>query len=366
MFRDKIPPTSAFQSLVASLDFMDSSLLQVSDLHSVFHVAGGRLRAVDGVSFEIPSRGTLGIVGESGCGKTVTALSILRLLQPPAEIESGSVLFRARNNAGSKKKGPGESEDRPALDLLKISERRMRRIRGAEISMVFQEPASALNPVLNAGDQIAEAVRAHEKVSRKESWDRAVAMMEAVSIPDAARRAKEYPHQLSGGLRQRVMIAMALVCRPQLLIADEPTTALDVTVQAQILELLQSMCGQYDLSMLFISHDLGVIAAVADEVAVMYCGKIVEHAPVEELFANPRHPYTQGLLRSLPTVTLGEMPTRKLEAIPGSVPNLMNLSVGCKFEPRCAVRLEECKTFDPPLYPLGKNHSTRCVLCRPT
>jgi len=248
---------------------------------------------------------------------------------------------------------------------LKLSERDMRRVRGAEISMIFQEPAAALNPVLNVGEQIAEAVRAHEKVSRRESWNRAVAAMEAVSIPDAARRAKEYPHQLSGGLRQRVLIAMALVCRPQLLIADEPTTALDVTVQAQILELLKSMREQFALSMLFISHDLSVIAAVADEVAVMYCGKIVEQAPAAELFANPTHPYTQGLLRSMPGLRPGQMPTRRLEAIAGTVPHFSNWPPGCKFEPRCPVRVEECKTFDPPLYAVGDQHTVRCVLNRP-
>lgn len=344
---------------------MNSELLTVKDLRSIFRTPAGEARAVDGVSFAIASRRTLGLVGESGCGKTVTALSILRLLQPPAFIEGGSILFKSQRTE-SRRNGntSNTSGASSAVDLLKISEEEMRRIRGAEISMVFQEPATALNPVFCVGEQIAEGVRAHEKVSRKESWERAVEAMRTVSIPDPERRAKEYPHQLSGGLRQRVMIAMALVCQPQLLIADEPTTALDVTVQAQILELLQSMREQFALSMLFISHDLGVIAAVADEVAVMYCGKIVEFATVEEIFANPRHPYTQGLLRSLPALLPGVMPSHKLEAIQGNVPNLLKLPPGCKFEPRCAVRVEECKQVDPPLYRVGTGHTARCVLCK--
>ena len=336
---------------------MSAELLEVKNLRSVFHTPQGIARAVEDVSFAIPPGKTLGLVGESGCGKTVTALSILRLLQPPAEVEAGSILFRSRRS----KKGPPPVE---SVDLLTLPERRMRAIRGAEISMIFQEPATALNPVFRVGEQIAETVRAHEKVGRREAWRRAVEMMEAVAISDAPRRAKDYPHQLSGGLRQRIMIAMALVCGPQLLMADEPTTALDVTVQAQILELLESMRERFDLSMLFISHDLGVIAAVADEVAVMYCGKIVEQAPVAELFSNPRHPYTQGLLRSLPTIQPGKMPTKKLEAIPGAVPDLLDLPKGCKFEPRCPVRVAECQTFDPPLYPVGDRHASRCILCR--
>lgn len=344
---------------------MNSDLLTVKNLRSIFRTPKGIVRAVDDVSFSIAPRRTLGLVGESGCGKTVTALSILRLLQPPASIESGSILFYSRRlngNPTSRDSLRGDSSG--GVDLLSLTDQKMRSIRGAEIAMVFQEPATALNPVFSAGEQIAEAVRAHEKVSRKEAWDRAVEMMNAVSIADASRRAREYPHQLSGGLRQRVMIAMALVCHPQLLIADEPTTALDVTVQAQILDLLQSMRERLSLSMLFISHDLGVIAAVADEVAVMYCGKIVEQAPVDEIFSDPRHPYTQGLLRSLPAIKPGTIPTRKLEAIPGAVPNLLALPHGCKFQPRCPVRLDECEKLDPPLYSVGKGHAARCILCR--
>ena len=345
---------------------MDSDLLTVQNLRSVFHTPDGDVRAVDDVSFTIPARRTLGLVGESGCGKTVTALSILRLLQPPAQIERGAVLFRSRGLTSSSRHGLTERSAAPeAVDLLSISERQMRRVRGAEISMVFQEPSTALDPVFSVGEQIAETVRSHERVSRRGAWDRAIEAMESVSIPDAARRAKDYPHQLSGGLRQRVMIAIALVCHPQLLIADEPTTALDVTVQAQILELLQSMRTRLALSMLFISHDLGVIAAIADEVAVMYCGKIVEQASVEGIFSNPRHPYTQGLLRSLPAIKPGIMPTRRLEAIPGNVPNPLALARGCKFEPRCPVRMEECKEVDPPLYAVGEGHRARCLLCRP-
>lgn len=341
---------------------MNSELLTVKNLRSVFHTPEGVVRAVDDVSFSVAPRRTLGLVGESGCGKTVAALSILRLLQPPAQIESGSLWFRSRRLHSKSPAARGRANS--AVDLMTLSERAMREVRGAEIAMVFQEPATALNPVFSVGEQIAETVRAHENVSRRKSWTRAVEAMDAVSIADAARRAKEYPHQLSGGLRQRVMIAMALVCRPQLLIADEPTTALDVTVQAQILELLQSMRDRFELSMLFISHDLGVIAAIADDVAVMYCGKIVEWAPVAEIFSNPRHPYTQGLLRSMPAIKPGAMPARKLEAIPGSVPNLLALPQGCKFEPRCPVRVAECKQLDPPLYPAGEQHTARCVLCR--
>lgn len=344
---------------------MNSDLLTVENLRSVFDTPEGTVRAVDDVSFTISARRTLGLVGESGCGKTVTALSILRLLQPPARIEGGRILFHSRKlGRNSKPAESAESLPLQAVELLTIPEREMRRVRGAEIAMVFQEPSTALDPVFTVGEQIAETVRAHAKVRRRESWDQAVEAMEAVSIPDAARRARDYPHQLSGGLRQRVMIAMALVCHPLLLIADEPTTALDVTVQAQILELLRSMRERFSLSMLFISHDLGVIAAVADDVAVMYAGKIVEQAPVSEIFSNPRHPYTQGLLRSLPTIQPGALPTRKLDAIPGTVPNLLALPPGCKFEPRCPVRLEECKELDPPLYPVGEGHRARCVLCR--
>ncbi len=334
---------------------MNPELLAVNNLRSVFYTPQGKLTAVDDVSFAIPPRRTLGLVGESGCGKTVTALSILRLLEPPARIESGSILFDSRTIP------QGSWRTNGLVDLLSLPDKLMRTVRGAEISMIFQEPSTSLDPVFTVGAQIAETVRAHEKVSRKEAWERAVEGMKAVSIPDAARRAKDYPHQLSGGMRQRVMIAMALVCHPQLVIADEPTTALDVTVQAQILKLLQSMREQYALSMLFISHDLGVIAAIADEVAIMYCGKIVEQAPVEEIFSDPRHPYTQGLLRSLPAIKPGMMPSRKLEAIPGSVPNLRMLPRGCKFEPRCPIRVDECKALDPPLYSVGERHKARCI-----
>ncbi|MBZ5552918.1 MAG: ABC transporter ATP-binding protein [Acidobacteriia bacterium] len=344
---------------------MNSDLLAVENLRSVFDTPEGTVRAVDDVSFTIAAQRTLGLVGESGCGKTVTALSILRLLQPPARIEGGKILFHSRKLGGDSDAAEStEGAPSRAVELLSIPERAMRKVRGAEIAMVFQEPSTALDPVFTVGEQIAETVRAHARVRRREAWDQAIGAMEAVSIPDAARRAREYPHQLSGGLRQRVMIAMALVCHPQLLIADEPTTALDVTVQAQILELLRSMRERFALSMLFISHDLGVIAAVADDVAVMYAGKIVEQAPVSEIFSNPRHPYTQGLLRSLPTIRPGTLPTRKLDAIPGTVPNLLALPRGCKFEPRCSVRLEECKELDPPLYPVGQGHRARCVLCR--
>jgi oligopeptide/dipeptide ABC transporter ATP-binding protein len=269
-------------------------------------------------------------------------MSIARLISPPGRVVGGQILLNGQ-------------------DLLGLSEPAMRRVRGSQISMVFQEPMTALNPVLEVGFQIAEAVVAHEKVSRKQAWDRAVESMRAVSIPDPEKRAKDYPHHLSGGMRQRVMIAMALVCRPTLLIADEPTTALDVTIQAQILELLDSLRHQYDLSMILISHDLGVIAEVAENVAVMYAGKIVEIGPVMDVFHNARHPYTQGLLRSIPKLGSSVARKARLDVIEGMVPNLLHLPAGCAFAPRCDKRTPECSISEIPLEPVTANQEVRCI-----
>jgi peptide/nickel transport system ATP-binding protein len=326
-----------------------SSVLEVRNLKTYFFTEEGVVKSVDDVSFSVPKGQTLGLVGESGCGKSVTAMSISRLISPPGRIVSGEILLNGRH-------------------LTTLSEQEMRRVRGAQISMIFQEPMTALNPVLEVGFQIAEAVLAHEKVSKREAWSRAVEAMKAVAIPDPEKRAKDYPHQLSGGMRQRVMIAMALVCRPAVVIADEPTTALDVTIQAQILELLDSLREQYQLSLLLISHDLGVIAEVAETVAVMYAGKIVEIGPAMEVFHNPRHPYTQGLLRSVPR--LGGSAEKsgekgRLYAIEGMVPNLLHLPDGCSFAARCHKRTVECTLTDVPLEPVTSGspdtHEVRCI-----
>jgi oligopeptide/dipeptide ABC transporter ATP-binding protein len=320
-------------------------ILEVRNLSTHFFTDEGVVRAVDGVSFRLDKGRTLGLVGESGCGKSVTALSIVRLVSLPGRIAGGQVLFGGR-------------------DLVTLSEAQMRQVRGAQISMIFQEPMTALNPVMETGAQIAECVAAHERVSRREAWERAVEAMRAVSIPDPEKRGRDYPHQLSGGMRQRIMIAMALVCRPRLVIADEPTTALDVTIQAQILELLDNLRRQYDLSLILISHDLGVIAEVAETVAVMYAGKIVEIGPAAAVFHNPKHPYTQGLLHSIPRLGAGaakEGRDARLAAIEGMVPNLLHLPEGCAFAPRCHRRTEECTIAPIPLEPAGPGHEVRCV-----
>jgi len=319
-----------------------SNILEVRNLKTSFFTGAGVVKAVDDVSFSLARGETLGLVGESGCGKSVTAMSITRLVSPPGRVVGGQILLDGK-------------------DLLGYSDSEMRRVRGSQISMVFQEPMTALNPVLEVGFQIAEAVIAHENVSRKEAWNRAVESMRSVSIPDPEKRAKDYPHHLSGGMRQRVMIAMALVCRPTLLIADEPTTALDVTIQAQILELLDSLRHQYNLSMILISHDLGVIAEVAENVAVMYAGKIVEIGPVMDVFHNAKHPYTQGLLRSIPK--LGSSMARKvrLDVIEGMVPNLLQLPAGCAFAPRCEKRTTECSVTEVPLEPITSSQEVRCI-----
>jgi len=319
-----------------------SNVLEVRNLKTSFFTGGGVVKAVDDVSFNVAKGETLGLVGESGCGKSVTAMSITGLVSPPGRVVGGQILLNGR-------------------DLLRASEGEMRKVRGSQISMIFQEPMTALNPVLQVGFQIAEAVMAHENVSSKEAWNRAVESMKAVSIPDPEKRARDYPHNLSGGMRQRIMIAMALVCRPTLLIADEPTTALDVTIQAQILELLDSLRHQYSLSMILISHDLGVIAEVAENVAVMYAGKIVEIGPAMDVFHNAKHPYTQGLLQSIPK--LGSSLERKvrLDAIEGMVPNLMHLPAGCAFDPRCHKHTPECSVSEIPLSPVTAVQEVRCI-----
>jgi peptide/nickel transport system ATP-binding protein len=316
-------------------------ILSVRDLRTWFHTDAGVARSVDGVSFDVAPGETLGVVGESGCGKSVTALSILRLIRPPGRIEPGSrIVFDGR-------------------DILTLSEKELRAVRGNRIAMIFQEPMTALNPVFSVGDQIAEVVRVHEGASKKAAWARAVAMLETVGIPDPARRAHEYPHQLSGGMRQRVMIAMALVLGPAVVIADEPTTALDVTIQAQILELLADLQQRFGTAIMMITHDLGVIAEVARRVLVMYAGEIVEEAPVERLFAAPHHPYTEGLLQAMPR--LGHERER-LAVIPGTVPPATAWPSGCRFRDRCPYAWERCATEHPPLYQLEGGHVSRCHL----
>ena len=315
---------------------MGEYLLEVQDLKTYFKVKAGRVRAVDGVSFGVKPGEKVGVVGESGCGKSVTALSIMRLLpQPAGEYAGGSVLFYDE-------------------DLLDLSEKEMRKVRGGKIGMIFQDPMTCLNPTMTVGNQIGEALRIHLKLSKDEAQKRAVALLEQVGIPAAAERINSYPHQFSGGMRQRVMIAIALACNPKLLIADEPTTALDVTVQAQILELINGVCTEFGTAVILITHDLGVVAGVTDRVVVMYAGKIVETASTDELFANPRHPYTLGLLASVPR--LDEKRHSQLKTIEGSPPNLINPPTGCPFMPRCAFARAICRTM-PPLDPVAENSS---------
>ena len=321
---------------------MTDDILEVNNLSTHFFTRAGTIKAADEVSFRIKTGSTLALVGESGSGKSVTSLSIMRLVQPPGRITAGQVLFNG-------------------TDLLKIEDDQMRRLRGREIAMIFQDPMTSLNPVYTVGDQIAEAIQLHQSLARKQAWSKAVEMMMRVQIPDAERRAKDYPHQLSGGMRQRVMIAMALSCNPKLLIADEPTTALDVTIQAEVLELLRRLREDFDLSMLLITHDLGVVAETADRVAVMYAGRIVEEAPVREIFHNPRHPYTEGLLRSVPRLTEEGLKQRRLETIEGTVPNLLHLPRGCKFAPRCGYVIDECTVDEIPLHAVSEEHRSRCI-----
>jgi len=316
-------------------------LLSVENLRTYFHTVSAVARAVDGVSFTVMPSETLGIVGESGCGKSVTALSILRLIQPPGRIESGSrIVFEGQ-------------------DLVSLDDGAMRHIRGNRISMIFQEPMSALNPVFTVGDQVAEVARIHGSGSRRDAWVRAVEMLTLTGIPAPADRARQYPHQLSGGMRQRVLIAMALMMNPSLLIADEPTTALDVTIQAQILELLLDLQKRFGMSILMITHDLGVVAETATRVLVMYGGEIVEEASVETLFAEAHHPYTEGLMRAMPRmVERGE----RLNVIPGTVPPPTDWPSGCRFRDRCPFSWERCVTEHPPLYAISDGHTSRCHL----
>jgi oligopeptide/dipeptide ABC transporter ATP-binding protein len=311
----------------------------VRDLHTVFHTDDGTVQAVNGVSFHVDAGETLGIVGESGCGKSVTAFSIMRLIpSPPGRIAQGAVLLRGR-------------------DLLTIDAEAMRRLRGNELSMIFQEPMTALNPVYTVGNQIMEAIRLHQGVGRKEARARAVQMLEKVGIPSPEQRVGEYPHQLSGGMRQRVMIAMALACNPAVLIADEPTTALDVTIQAQILDLLRGLQKEMGMAILLITHDLGVVAEMANRVAVMYAGKVVEYASARDLFRDPRHPYTIGLLESIPRMSRS---AERLSVIPGTVPPPTAFPPGCAFHPRCPFIADRCRTEVPELEASGEARRVRC------
>ena len=336
-----LPSPDPLRSGLPEQSASGSLLLEVRDLKTYFYTDRGVARAVDGVSFSIPPRSTLGLVGESGCGKSVSALSILRLIpSPPGKIVGGSIHFDGR-------------------DLLGLSEEEIRHVRGNRISMIFQEPMTSLNPVFTVGDQIVEALLTHQSVSQAEALDRAIELLRRVRIPSAETQVHQYPHQISGGMRQRVMIAMALACNPKLLIADEPTTALDVTIQAQILELLRELQQEFGMSILLITHDLGVVAEMADFVAVMYAGQIVEFAPAEELFACPSHPYTLGLFQSRPS--LGQRKER-LNVIPGVVPNPVHFPSGCRFFSRCSYGADVCRTADVTLKEVAPEHTSACLL----
>jgi peptide/nickel transport system ATP-binding protein len=321
----------------------EETVLDVKNLQTVFFTNSGLFKAVDDVSFSVRRGETLAIVGESGCGKSVTALSVMRLVpDPPGRIVGGSIVLEG-------------------TDLLGLDDAEMRAIRGNRISMIFQEPMTSLNPVMRIGDQITEVVRLHQTMTAKEAWKQAVDMLRLVRIPEPERRAQEYPHQLSGGMRQRAMIAMALACRPALLIADEPTTALDVTIQAQILALIVDLQKRLGTGLVLITHDLGVVAQTAQRVIVMYAGKKVEEASVEALFENPRHPYTRGLMASMPAViSLGARSDVRLTEIPGMVPSLTNLPAGCAFAPRCPLAIDRCRAEYPPLEEFGGDHLAAC------
>jgi peptide/nickel transport system ATP-binding protein len=316
-------------------------LLKVINLKTYFETDDGTVKAVDGVDFQVYAGEVLGLVGESGCGKSVTSLSIMRLIGQPGKIVAGEIIFDGRN-------------------LLQLTEAEMTHVRGGRISMIFQQPQSALNPVFKAGDQIAEVLDVHQNLDKTHRSKKAIELLELVGIPDPAQRVNAYPHELSGGMAQRVMIAMALACDPELLIADEPTTALDVTIQAQILDLMRNLRAKVGASIILITHDLGVISEMADRVAVMYAGRIVEEADVKTLFASPLHPYTQGLMGSIPV--LGKVKD-KLEVIPGTVPNLINLPPGCRFAQRCRARLERCsEDCEPEFIEVAPGHKVRCWL----
>jgi oligopeptide/dipeptide ABC transporter ATP-binding protein len=316
-------------------------LLQVKNLKTSFFTPEGEVRAIDGVSFEIGEGKTLGLVGESGCGKSVTSLSIMRLIpSPPGKIVGGEIFYRGR-------------------DLLKLNNEQMRKIRGNEISMIFQEPMTSLNPVFTVGNQIGEAIKLHQGLGKRETRQKTIDMLRLVKIADPESRVDSYPHQLSGGMRQRVMIAMALSCNPSLLIADEPTTALDVTIQAQILELMKELQQKIGgMALLLITHDLGVVAEQADDVAIMYAGKIVERSSARRIFNHPFHPYTVGLLNSLPGI--GEQKKKRLDAIPGVVPSPLNLPSGCRFRDRCPRAQDVCAQAEPPLEEKEPGHTAAC------
>jgi len=319
---------------------MKKPLLEVRSLTTHFVTEDGLVRAVENVSLDIHPGEVLGLVGESGCGKSVTGLSILRLLPvPPARIVNGEILFDGRN-------------------LLELTEGEMEKVRGNDIAMIFQEPMTSLNPVFTIGDQIIEAILLHQGVNEGEARKRVVELLDRVKIPSPETRIDAYPHQLSGGMRQRAMIAMALSCQPKLLIADEPTTALDVTIQAEVLRLLREIQREMGMSVLLITHDLGVVAETADRVAVMYAGRIMEYGSIETIFSNVRNPYTKGLLSSIPQL---EEKRERLNAIPGQVPDPMNLPVGCKFHPRCYLMIDECKKEEPRLFPVNGDHLSRCI-----
>jgi oligopeptide/dipeptide ABC transporter ATP-binding protein len=332
------------ETVAVTEEAQSPALLQVKNLKTYFYTEDGIVKAVDGVDFEVYSGEVLGLVGESGCGKSVTSLSIMRLVGIPGKILEGEVWFEGR-------------------DLLKLPESEMVKMRGNRMSMIFQQPQSSLNPVFQVGSQVAEVLEIHNKESKERSWDKAVELLKLVGIPDAARKARAFPHETSGGQAQRVMIAMALALQPKLLIADEPTTALDVTIQAQILDLMRGLREKLNTAVILITHDLGVIAEMAHRVAVMYAGRIVEQAATTELFDRPLHPYTQGLIASIPV--LGRV-TEKLDVIPGAVPNLVDLPPGCRFAPRCRSRLKYelniCNEIDPDLVELLPEHKVRCWL----
>ncbi len=318
-------------------------LLEVNDLKTYFDTEEGTVKAVNGVSFHLGRGETLGVVGESGSGKSVTSLSVMRLIPtPPGRLAAGEILFEGQ-------------------DLLKKTAREMRRLRGNEISMIFQEPMTSLNPVYTVGRQIAEAIVLHQGTTYREALRRATDMLDRVGIPEPGKRAGDYPHQMSGGMRQRVMIAMALSCSPKLLIADEPTTALDVTIQAQILDLMRTLQADLGMSILFITHDLGVVAEMADRVVVMYAGRAVEEGTVHDIFAEPKMPYTLGLMQSIPRVDKAAQHQARLAAIPGAVPDPLHLPSGCAFHPRCRFAIEDCKGAVPPLEDAGKGHRVRCL-----
>lgn len=318
---------------------MQYKLLEVTNLQTHFKTEDGVVPSVNGVSFSVSRGETLAIVGESGCGKSVTSLSIMRLVASPGEVVGGNILFEGQ-------------------DLLKLSKKEMRKLRGNKISMIFQEPMSSLNPVFTIENQLGEVFRTHEKLDKKQARQKGIEMLERVGIPNPERVVGYYPHQLSGGMRQRVMIAMALACNPDLLIADEPTTALDVTIQAQILELMKSLNKVYQTGVILITHDLGVVAEMADRVVVMYAGEVVEDASVFDLFANPQHPYTTGLMKSLPIM---DEQLEELDSITGSVPNPLEMPKGCAFHPRCPKATVECTQIKPQLEEYRANHLVRCL-----